>query len=849
MNNRVQKTLGRNIKMKLAKSSRGIIKNFTLLIISLGLIFGSSFLWIPAGSAQDASPDIWQVRAMEADHTGIDEPMGLVFSSRLNAFYALDAKDWRGSSTVTDLIELTPVEDRAGSARLEAAIQDPINMAYDNQANRLLILQARGNQLLAVSANQDGKLDPATLVRQNVVDWGLQNPQGLTVDPVSGDLFILDAAIPRILRVTPNSVGDFGAGNVSIMDLQASGIATPRGIALDPSTGHLQVISWTEKRLYELSQMGEVLAFRDLSQFDMKNPQGMTFAPSGDQTDDPAQMGLYVADSGSANTKTQSTGQIVELSFVAPASLPAGTVKLPATLVRTFATSTWTFPSTDPAGIDYWPLTGKLLISDSEVEEGNPPPYWHGYNVFYSTLLGAAAGNCTTFTKGAPNPSWNNFTGEPTGVAINSANNHIFYSTDAQDSIFEVSPGSDGTYCTSDDLVSRTAVGSLYGATDAEDVGYGNNTVFVSDGANAEVYVIPLGGNQVLGGGDDGPVTHWDTASLGFNDLEGIGYNPDHNTLFIVSTKGTQNYLGETTIGGNLVNVYDLSFMGTQGNIRSDVTWAPSSQNPSVKSIYIASRGIDNDSSRLENDGKVWEISISNSGTPFPTNTPVSTNTPGPSPTPTATIPVSDLIFKDGFESGSLSAWSSQTTDSGDLSVSANAALAGSQGMSAVIDDNNSIYVTDETPNAEPVYRARFYFDPNSISMVSGDTHFILIDYSGTSTAVVRVVFRFSSGAYQIRTNLLNDSGTWILSNWFTISDAPHSIEIYWRAATSAGANNGGLTLWIDGLQKADLTGVDNDTRRVDRARLGAVTGVDSGTRGTYYFDAFESRRQTYIGP
>jgi len=46
-----------------------------------------------------------------------------------------------------------------------------------------------------------------------------------------------------------------------------------------------------------------------------------------------------------------------------------------------------------------------------------------------------------------------------------------------------------------------------------------------------------------------------------------------------------------------------------------------------------------------------------------------------------------------------------------------------------------------------------------------------------------------------------------------------------------------------------DLTGVDNDTRRIDRIRLGALTGIDIGTRGAYYFDAFESRRQSYIGP
>jgi len=63
------------------------------------------------------------------------------------------------------------------------------------------------------------------------------------------------------------------------------------------------------------------------------------------------------------------------------------------------------------------------------------------------------------------------------------------------------------------------------------------------------------------------------------------------------------------------------------------------------------------------------------------------------------------------------------------------------------------------------------------------------------------------------------------------------------------GTNNGGLTLWIDGAQSAELTAIDNDMRRIDRVRLGVPAGVDGTTRGTYYFDAFESRRRTYIGP
>ena len=169
--------------------------------------------------------------------------------------------------------------------------------------------------------------------------------------------------------------------------------------------------------------------------------------------------------------------------------------------------------------------------------------------------------------------------------------------------------------------------------------------------------------------------------------------------------------------------------------------------------------------------------------------------------------------------------------------------------MQAVLNNNTSIYVTDERPSAERRYRARFYFDPNSISMASGNAHFIFYGYTGANTPVLRVEFRFAQGSYSIRAALRNDSSTWTNTTWFVITDQPHSIEMDWRAATASGANNGGLTLWIDGAQHANLSGVNNDTRVIDRVQLGAVANIDSGTRGTYFFDAFESRQSTYIGP
>jgi hypothetical protein len=232
------------------------------------------------------------------------------------------------------------------------------------------------------------------------------------------------------------------------------------------------------------------------------------------------------------------------------------------------------------------------------------------------------------------------------------------------------------------------------------------------------------------------------------------------------------------------------------------------------------------------------------SGYPFPSNPP----TPTITPTPTNT-PLPNLIFADGFESGNTSAWSASQTDGGDLSVSPTAALVGANGLRAALDDNIVIFVTDDRPQAERRYRARFYFDPNSITMANGNAHDIFYGYTGTSTVVVRVGFRFSQRNYQVQAGLRDDGSIWTDTAWFTISDGPHWIEFDWRAATGLGTNDGALTFWVDGQQRANLANVNNDTRRIDRVRLGPVAGIDSGTRGTYYFDAFESRRQTYIGP
>jgi len=242
--------------------------------------------------------------------------------------------------------------------------------------------------------------------------------------------------------------------------------------------------------------------------------------------------------------------------------------------------------------------------------------------------------------------------------------------------------------------------------------------------------------------------------------------------------------------------------------------------------------------------------------TPSPTltRTPTSTATLTSSPTASATrtptltpTSLSDFIFSSGFETSKFTDWSSSVTDAGDLSISISAALHGSFGLSALVDDKRVISVTDNSPASEARYRARFYLDPNGFTLSS--TPVTLFDgYLGTSTQVFRVEMRFYSSSYQVRTGLRNDNSTWYSTSWVILTDSPHAIEIDWIAATASGANNGQMTLWLDGRQSGQITNIDNDKRRIDIVRLGVLSGLNTTTRGTLYFDTFESHRNTYSG-
>jgi hypothetical protein len=126
---------------------------------------------------------------------------------------------------------------------------------------------------------------------------------------------------------------------------------------------------------------------------------------------------------------------------------------------------------------------------------------------------------------------------------------------------------------------------------------------------------------------------------------------------------------------------------------------------------------------------------------------------------------------------------------------------------------------------------------------MSTGNYVYLLQGHDTNQIILFVQFYRSSTGYQLRVRGYDSVlANYVNTPYVTITNAPHALEIDW-------ANDGHLTFWIDGVQQGNLTGLNNSTYRMESIRLGAPYMSATGMSGTYYIDAFESRRSTYIGP
>lgn len=136
---------------------------------------------------------------------------------------------------------------------------------------------------------------------------GSGDPEDITVDPATGVLYIVDGRARSVFPIVyDESIEDMVP--LPRLDLPALNDpqnvpSHPQGIAFDPASGHLFLVSARDEAVFEYTIEGLFVAAWDLDDLvpDMLSPQGLTFAPTGAALGIGLDMPAYIVDAGVDN--------------------------------------------------------------------------------------------------------------------------------------------------------------------------------------------------------------------------------------------------------------------------------------------------------------------------------------------------------------------------------------------------------------------------------------------------------------------------------------------------------------------------------------------------------------------
>ena len=286
---------------------------------------------------------------------------------------------------------------------------------------------------------------------------------------------------------------------------------------------------------------------------------------------------------------------MVSLLFGGNLPVSQAAPKVPAELLDVTPTSDWSSPSPDPTGLTFMRSSGRLLVSDAEVDEIRR--LWKRSNLFVASERGAL------LRRGSVPAA----SSEPEDVAWRDRSHTLYVVDDDNDRVYRIRAGGDGLIGTSDDrwrVVLRTR---SFGSRDPEGLAWRERgrSLIVTDARGARVFIVRAGRDRRFGTRDDG-VTKFSTKPLGLTNPEDAEFDPRSNHLLIVSS--AEDLVAETTLGGRLVRKIDLS----AAHVRraAGITLAPSPSDPGVMNLFIVGKGVDNESDPRENDGELFRFAF-----------------------------------------------------------------------------------------------------------------------------------------------------------------------------------------------------------------------------------------------
>jgi DNA-binding beta-propeller fold protein YncE len=247
-------------------------------------------------------------------------------------------------------------------------------------------------------------------------------------------------------------------------------------------------------------------------------------------------------------------------------------------------------PSTDPAGLGYNNHSGQLLVVDSEINE---MAEWVEKNIFFIDLVGSQLYSSFKTIQ----PSQDDY--EPTGIAYNPIDSAHYITNDNTKKLYQyrIAGGSLNL------LQSWNLSNQPFNMNDPEGITVNpkNGHLFVCDGNGGQYKIVELQVKQ-----SDLNLIHQFQVNPTISDPEGIAFHPGTNELYIISGPDMKVFNYKTD--GEFMAAYNLSGLKPTPVAPQGGTFAPSSDDHSLWSLYITDGGVDNNDSENCQDGCIYEI-------------------------------------------------------------------------------------------------------------------------------------------------------------------------------------------------------------------------------------------------
>jgi len=457
------------------------------------------------------------------------------------------------------------------------AIPDPVNLSFSRRGGRdhVIALDTLTGELSAFDCAASG----LRRSRQRLPELVGVAAAGLALDEKRDRLWVLEPSRARLLRIDGLARKRRKLAEIAL----PSELPPLEGLAFDAKRGRLRALARETRELLEFDTHGTLLSVDSLPK-EIKNARAIAIAPSSDPGDAPTETSLFVASASLGGGTAAEVG-------LGPVLLAAAVATEVPPLILNVRTSLFTPPSPDPSGIELLAPNGPLLISDAEVDEMN---IFQGVNLFEVALDGRLVGTgSTTF-----------FSNEPTGVGKDPVSGRFYFSHDnSPRAIYEVAPGSDGRVTPGDSV--RRLLTDASGIADPEGAAFGGGALFVMDGTGRELWRIAPGPNGIFELAGDDVISHFDTSGLGVSDPEGIAYNGDAGSLFIVGRPVDR--VAEVSQSGVILRWLDISASGAVKPAGLAYGPGPTS---TTRRLFVVDRGVDNNDDPNENDGKLYVFQL-----------------------------------------------------------------------------------------------------------------------------------------------------------------------------------------------------------------------------------------------